>query len=299
MNQAEKNYLNLLKNILENGDERSDRTGIGTKSIFGTQLRFDLSNDTLPLLTTKRMFTKGIIEELIFFINGKTQTKELEAKGVNIWKSNTSREFLDSRGLTDYPEGEMGPMYGYQWRNFGADEIYVGSNSDDQDHCIEIPGVDQLQNCFDLIKKDPTSRRILITAYNPAVSHKCVLDPCHMFLQFYVDGNNLSLQWYQRSVDSFLGLPFNITSYAVLTHMMAIATGLKAKELIFVGGDTHLYSNHLDQVKEQISREPYEFPKLNIKSKINSIEDMEKLSFEDFEIIGYKSHPAIKAPMAV
>jgi thymidylate synthase len=285
MNKEEIKYLRLLEHILQNGDERSDRTGVGTFSIFGTQLRFSLEHNRLPLLTTKQMFVKGIIEELLFFIRGETDTKKLEAKGVYIWKGNTSREFLDKKGLTSYEEGDMGPMYGYQWRNF--------STNRDSD------GIDQLQNAFDLIKNDPDSRRIMVTAYNPLVSHKIVLEPCHMFFQFYVSNGELSLQWYQRSVDIFLGLPFNIASYAMLTHLMAKATGTKAKELIFVGGDTHLYSTHIEQVKIQIDRDPCPFPTLRIEKDIDSIEDMENLSFDDFIIENYKYYPPIKATMAI
>lgn len=277
--EEEKGYLNLLQNILDNGVEKQDRTGIGTKSLFGTQLRFSLRNDTIPILTTKKVFIRGVIEELLFFIRGETNTKLLENKGVNIWKGNTSREFLDKRGLKNYPEGEMGPMYGYKWRNFH--------------------GVDQLSNALSLIKNDPNSRRIMVSAYDPSASNLTVLEPCHCFFQFYIDDEGLSCQWMQRSTDCFLGLPFNIVSYAALTHMMAKAAGLKAKELIFSGGDTHIYNNHIEQVKEQLSRRPYDFPKLNIKKEILLIADMEKMSFEDFEIVGYKSHPSIKAEMAI
>lgn len=294
-NQEEHNYLNLLKGIIERGSKREDRTGVGTLSLFGTRLRFSLENGKVPLLTTKKMFTKGIIEELLFFIRGETDTKKLEEKGVKIWTGNTSREFLDKRRLTNYSEGEMGPMYGFQWRHFG------GSFDADKNHPFHLknPGVDQLQNCFDLIKNDPTSRRIMITAYNPEASKYSVLDPCHMFFQFYVDDGKLSLQWYQRSVDAGLGLPFNILSYAVLTRLMAQATGLKPGELIFVGGDTHIYLNHVEPLKEQIMREPYEFSTMNIKKDISSIDDMEKMSFEDFEFVGYQSHAPIKMQMAV
>jgi len=278
-NQEEQNYLNLLKNILDNGSDRSDRTGVGTKSVFGTQLRFSLADNKVPMLTTKKMFARGIIEELLFFIRGKTNTKELEAKGVNIWKGNTSREFLDKKGLTDYPEGEMGPMYGSQWRNFN--------------------GVDQLKNALDLVKNDPYSRRIIVSAYNPSVSHLTVLEPCHMFFQFYVDNGKLSCQFYMRSVDIFLGNPFNILSYAILTRMFTKAANLEPGELIFTGGDTHIYNNHIDQVKEQIDHEPYPFPKMLINKEISTIEDMENMSFEDFSFEGYSSYPSIKAPMAI
>jgi thymidylate synthase len=279
MNKDEQAYLDLLKDILNNGDVRSDRTGVGTISKFGTTLRFSLENDIIPVLTTKKVFVRGVIEELLFFIRGETDTKKLEAKGVNIWKGNTSREFLDSRGLTSYEEGNMGPMYGSQWRNFN--------------------GVDQLSNALDLIKNNPDSRRIMVTAYNPGVSHLCVLDPCHTFFQFYVNGGKLSCHFYMRSSDKFLGAPFNIASYAVLTRLIAEAANLKCGELIFSAGDSHIYSNHVAQVNEQLAREPYTFPTMTISKPISSIEDMESLCFEDFIFENYKSYPAIKAPMAV
>lgn len=275
----EEGYLNLIKDIFENGVDCVDRTGIGTTSVFGKSISFDLTDNKLPMLTSKKLFARGVIEELLFFIRGNTNSKLLEEKNVNIWKGNTSRAFLDSKNLKDYPEGEMGPMYGYQWRNFN--------------------GVDQLQNCLNLIKNDPNSRRIMVTAYNPSVSDKCVLDPCHLFFQFYVKNGELSCQWYQRSVDVGLGLPFNILSYAILTHLMAKASGLKAKELIFVGGDTHIYLNHKDALKQQLQRSIYAMPTLEIKKSISSIEDMESLEFSDFEILNYQSHPTIKMDMAV
>jgi len=279
MNQEEKNYLLMLEDILNNGSVRSDRTGIGTKSIFGTKLRFSLENNVVPMLTTKKMYVKGVIEELLFFLRGDTDTKKLEAVGVNIWKGNTSREFLDKRGLSAYPEGEMGPMYGAQWRNF----------------C----GIDQLSNAIDLLKRDPYSRRIVVSAYNPSVSHLTVLDPCHMFFQFYADGGKVSCQFYMRSVDSFLGLPFNILSYAILTRIVAKVVGMEAKELVFVGGDTHIYQNHVSQVLEQISRDPYDFPTMMINAELNDVCDIEALKYSDFEFQGYKCHPSIKADMAV
>jgi len=280
----EQNYLNLLNEILTTGSDRQDRTGIGTKSLFGKSLRFSLENNTLPLLTTKKMYTKGIIEELLFFIRGETNSKKLEEKNVNIWKGNTSKEFLSKRGL-DYPEGEMGKMYGYQWRKFGEDE--------------SSKGVDQLKNALDLIKNDPFSRRIVVSAFNPKQAHLGVLEPCHMFFQFYVNNGELSCQYTCRSTDMFLGNFFNITSYSILTHLFAKAANLKAKELIFVGGDVHIYNNHINQVKEQLSRTPYNFPTININKSISSIEDMENLSYEDFEVLNYKFHPAIKAEMAI
>lgn len=278
MNFEEQNYLDLLRSIKQTYN-KSDRTGVGTKSKFGTKLEFSLTDNTIPLLTTKKMFFKGIVEELLFFVRGDTNSKKLEEKGVNIWKGNTSKEFLKSRNLP-YNEGELGPMYGYQWRSFGGK-------------------IDQLSNALDLIKNDPDSRRIVVSAYNPTVSDLTVLEPCHMFFQFYVESNSLSCQFYMRSVDSFLGLPFNIGSYAILTHMMAQAAGLTANKLIFVGGDTHIYLNHIDQVNEQIERVPFDFPKLKINKKISSIKDMESLKFSDFGLTDYKCHPSIKAEMAV
>jgi len=297
MNKEEMNYLDLLSKIL-NGNERSDRTGVGTYSIFGTQLRFSLENNKIPMFTTKKMFSRGVIEELLFFLRGETDTKKLEAKGVNIWKGNTTREFLDKRGLQYLPEGDMGKGYGFQWRNFGG---YTYENH--SPHYWRImstpPGTDQLTKALDMIKNDPNSRKIIVSAWNPNQLDEMALEPCHCFFQFEVVNGELSCQWYQRSVDSFLGLPFNILSYAILTHMFAKASGLKAKELIFCGGNTHIYKNHIDQVKLQMSRQPYDFPTLNINKNIVSIEDMEKLSFDDFEIINYQSHSAIKADMAI
>jgi thymidylate synthase len=278
MNTEEQQYLDLLKELLES-DSKEDRTGVGTLSKFGHQMRFSLEDGTLPLLTTKKVFFRGVVEELLFFIRGERDSKKLEAKGVNIWRGNTSREFLDNRGLTDYKEGDMGPMYGSLWRDFD--------------------GVDQLQNSFDTIKSNPTSRRNIVTAYNPAKAHLGVLYPCHTMFQFNVRDDKLDCLWVQRSVDTFLGLGFNITSYAVLTHMMAKAAGLKTGDLIFQGGDTHLYKNHIEQAKEQLSREPHPFPTLKINKDINSIDDMEKLVYEDFELVDYKCHPSIKAEMAV
>lgn len=278
-NEEELKYLQLMEHILKNGNDQPDRTGVGTKSVFGTQLKFSLKNNVLPILTTKKMFFRGAIEETLFFIRGETNTKKLEEKGVNIWKPNTSRTFLDSRGLFEYPEGEMGPMYGSLWRSFN--------------------GVDQLKNALHLLKTDPNSRRIMITAYDPSLLYRSVLAPCHFFQEYYVHNGKLSCQWHQRSVDYGIGLGFNIISYGVLTHLMAKASGLEAEELIFVGGNTHIYNNYLNQAKEQISRQPYPFPKINIKKNVSSIEDMENLCFEDFEIIDYQYHPAIKAEMAI
>lgn len=298
-NQEEQKYLHLLRDIL-NGSERTDRTGVGTYGIFGSQLRFSLENNKIPMLTTKKIFSKGVIEELLFFLRGETDTKKLEAKGVNIWKGNTTREFLDKKGLKNLPEGDMGKGYGFQWRRFGENHL----NLDDiVGEGVNMPytfeGVDQLAQVIDTLKTNPTDRRIIMSAWNPKQLPEMALPPCHMMVQFYADGDQLSSQFYMRSVDSFLGLPFNILSYAILTRIVAETVGMKAKEVIFVGGDTHVYKNHFKQVLEQMMREPFEFPTMDIKKSLSSVSDIEKLTLEDFQINNYQSHPAIKAEMAV
>jgi thymidylate synthase len=291
-NQEEQNYLNLLKAVLDRGNKREDRTGIGTLSLFGSRLKFSLEDGKIPMLTTKKMFARGAIEELLFFIRGETDTKKLEEKGVNIWKGNTSREFLDKRGLTYLPEGSLGKGYGFQWRKFGEEEYFNTRNPGEA-------GIDQLKQVFDSIKSDPYSRRHIITAWNPKQLHEMALPPCHYFLQFYVTQGKLSCQFNMRSCDAFLGAPFNFLSYGIFTHIMAKATGLLPGELIFIGGDTHLYLNHLDQVNEQLYRAPFDFPTMNIKKELSSLQDIEQLAFEDFEFSNYQHHAAIKATMAI
>ena len=293
MNHEENAYLDLLKNILDNGTTKQDRTGVGTIGIFGSQLKFSLENNTLPLLTTKKMFLRGIVEELLFFIRGETDTKKLEAKGVNIWKGNTSRDFLDKRGLGYLPEGDMGKGYGFQWRNFNG----TRKSSEYKNHPRD--GVDQLSKALEMIRNEPNSRKIIVSAWNPGQLDQMALEPCHCFIQFQVDNGKLNLMWFQRSVDSFLGLPFNICSYAILNMLFAKAANLEPGDLVFSGGDTHCYLNHISQIKEQITREPYNFPKIIINKSISSIEDMEDLSFEDFKLHNYQCHPSIKAEMAV
>jgi thymidylate synthase len=289
MNIQEQNYLKLLSNILDTGSVRTDRTGVGTKGIFGTQLKFSLEDNVVPCLTTKKIYIKGVIEELLFFLRGETNTKKLEAQGVNIWQGNTSRQFLDKKGLINLPEGDMGKGYGFQWRKFG--EVKTKNNY--------IQGIDQLANVIHKLKTNPTDRRIIISAWNPQQLSEMALEPCHILCQFYADKNNLSCQWYQRSVDSFLGLPFNLLSYAVLTHIIAKTVGMEAKELIFTGGDTHIYLNHINQVETQISRNTFNFPKIKINKDLKSVTDIENLEFKDFEFINYISHPSIKAQMAI
>jgi len=290
---AEIEYINLLKTVIENGTKQSDRTGTGTYSIFGERLKFDLRNNTIPLLTTKRVYWKGVVEELLFFLKGITDNKYLQDKDVHIWDGNTSREYLDKLGLNDRAVGDLGPCYGFQWRHFNAK--YTNSGAD-----YSNKGVDQLANAINLIKTDPTSRRIFVSAWNPEQLNEMCLPPCHVSFQFYVnvEKKELSCQMYQRSVDCFLGLPFNIASYGLLTHLVAKICGLEAGDLIICMGNTHIYQNHIEQCKIQISRlnEIREFPKLKIKQVRENIEDYE---YADFELIGYKPLSAIKADMAV
>lgn len=306
-------YLNLLKRILDEGTVKTDRTGVGTKSIFGTQLKFNLSK-SFPILTTKKVFWKGVVEELLWFIRGETDSKKLEAKGVKIWKENTSREFLDNRELK-YPEGFAGPVYGFQWRNWGGSYSSC-RQSMPASFCKEGPpklyiedgkysvyadndGIDQLKNIVNKIKNNPNDRRLIISAWNVSELDNVALPSCHLLFQFYVTDGSLNCQFYMRSTDTFLGLPFNISSYALLTYMIAKITNLKPGSLTYAGGDTHLYLNHLEQAKEQLTRTPYPFPQLNIKKDIKTLEDIENLQYEDLELVDYKCHPTIKADMAV
>ena len=232
------------------------------------------------------MFWKGIVEELLFFLRGDTNSKKLDEKGVKIWNPNTTREFLDNLGLTDYQEGEMGPMYGYQWRNFNKPYKKEGN------------GYDQLATCIELIKNNPTNRRILMTTFNPLQLNESVLAPCHsIVIQFYVNNDRLSCHMYQRSADTFLGLPFNIASTSLLTYIMAKVTNLKPGEVIISLGDTHLYDDHVEAALKQLDRTPMEFPKLNILKELNNLDDIENLTLTDFELVNYQSHPGIKAAM--
>lgn len=289
MNKEEQAYLDLMQNILDNGADRQDRTGVGTKSLFGAMLRFSLEDNTIPIITTKKVFYRGAFEEMLFFIRGETDTKKLEAKGINIWKANTSRDFLDKRLETSGLEiGNIGPMYGYQWRQWRDDRLGWAGNS-----------IDQLQQTFDNIKSDPYSRRHVISAWNVHYLDEGVLYPCHTVHQYYVNNGTLSCMFQMRSSDIFLGAIFNIIGYSLLTHLMAKALGLKAKEVIFSGGDVHIYQNHIEQVKEQLTRTPYDFPKIKINKSLSSLKDIEETTFEDLEIINYKHYPPIKAEMAV
>ena len=294
-NDEEYQYLNLIREIINKGTWEEGRNG-RTKSIFGSMMRFSLKDGKIPILTTKKTAWKTCLKELLWFIRGETNNKLLQAQGVHIWDGNTTREFLDSRGLHLYPEGMIGPGYGYQWRNFGASyNCFTGKPIDGIEHPFD--GVDQLQQIIDALK-DPaqrTSRRLIMTAWNPKQNEKMALPPCHILCQFNVhDGNKLSCAMYQRSVDTVLGLPFNIASYSFLTHLLAKHCGLEAYEFVHFMGNCHLYDNAIEAANLQITRKPYAFPTVSIKQVRDNINDYE---VEDFEVVNYKSHDAIKVAM--
>lgn len=290
-NSNEQAYLDLLKKIIEQSKFRMDRTKVGTFALFGESLEFDLSNGTLPLLTTKRVFIKAVIEELLWMLRGSTDAKELSNKGVKIWDANGSRDFLDKQGLLDNREGDLGPVYGFQWRHWGAE--YQGA-----DHDYIGKGCDQIAEIIRKIQMDPTDRRMILSAWNVGDLKKMALPPCHMMCQFFVepDTKELSCQMYQRSCDMGLGVPFNIASYSLLTHIIAHLTGTKAKKFKLVMGDTHIYKTHVEALIQQIDRTPKPFPKVKINPHVVTIDD---LIYEDIDIIGYDPMPTIKMPMAV
>ncbi|XP_017860469.1 PREDICTED: thymidylate synthase [Drosophila arizonae] len=289
-NKDEEQYLDLIKRIIDNGDERMDRTMVGTRSIFGAQMRFNL-RDSFPLLTTKRVFFRGVAEELIWFIAGQTDAKILQEKNVHIWDGNSTREFLDKCGHTDREVGDLGPVYGFQWRHFGAK---YGKCTDD----YTGQGIDQLKQVIDTIRNNPADRRIIMSAWNPLDIPQMALPPCHCLAQFYVSQSRgeLSCQLYQRSADMGLGVPFNIASYALLTYMIAHVTGLKPGDFVHTLGDAHVYNNHVNPLLEQMKREPRPFPKLVFKRQVTNIEDFR---YEDFEIVGYNPYGKIQMEMAV
>ncbi|CAM0138366.1 unnamed protein product [Umbelopsis sp. WA50703] len=290
-------YLNLIKSIIEKGEKRADRTGTGTISVFAPpQLRFSLKDDIFPLLTTKRVFFRAVAEELLWFIKGDTNSKHLSEKGIKIWDGNGSREYLDSLGLSHREEGDLGPVYGFQWRHFGAE--YVDCHTD-----YTGKGIDQLQQVIDKIKNNPTDRRIILSAWNPADMSIMALPPCHAFCQFYVSTPTaeeptprLSCVLYQRSCDMGLGVPFNIASYALLTRLIAHVTGLLPGDFIHTMGDTHVYVDHIDALKQQLEREPRPFPKLIINRQVNNIDDFK---LEDLIIEDYKPHGKVDMKMSV
>ena len=290
LEHEEYQYLNLIKKIIAEGISVDDRTGVGTISLFGQSSSYDLS-ESFPLLTTKRVFWRGVVEELLWFVRGDTNAKHLSDKGIKIWDGNGSRAFLDSRGLHHREEMDLGPVYGFQWRHFGAK--YVDMHTD-----YTGQGVDQLQACIDAIKNNPSDRRIIMSAWNPADLSQMALPPCHMFCQFNVQNGRLNCIMYQRSCDVGLGVPFNIASYSLLTIMMAKICGLKPGRFTHFMGDTHVYKNHVEPLKEQIARTPKPFPLLRVKDRadILTIDDFQP---DDFELIGYAPHGKISMEMAV
>ncbi len=263
-----KQYLDLLQRILDEGTPKGDRTGTGTLSVFGHQMRFDLAQG-FPVLTTKKLHLRSIIHELLWFLSGDTNIRYLKENGVSIWD-----EWADENG-------DLGPVYGYQWRSWPGPD---GQS------------VDQISKLIEQIRRNPDSRRLMVVAYNPAYVDQMALPPCHSLFQFYVANGRLSCQLYQRSADTFLGVPFNIASYALLTHMVAQQCDLDVGDFIWTGGDTHLYSNHLEQARLQLTRQPLPLPRLHIKRRPV---DIFSYVFDDFELVGYESHPHIKAPVAI
>lgn len=281
-------YLELLKDILDNGELRGDRTKIGTRALFGTQLKFDLGYG-FPLLTTKKVFFRAVFEELIWFLNGNTNSMKLSEKGIHIWDDNGTREFLDGRNLTEYPEGELGPIYGFQWRHWGSEYSTTSDN--------HVGGIDQLLRVIDQIQNDSNSRRIIMSSWNVSDLDKMALPPCHILVQFQVTTDKrLNCSVYQRSADMGLGVPFNIASYALLTHFIAHTTNLSVGTLTMSFGDTHIYLNHIEGLKRQLERHPREFPTLELS-------DQEKMpwewTFEDIAIKNYNPYESIKLKMAV
>lgn len=281
-------YLEMIDDVMRNGVFRGDRTGTGTYSKFGTTMRFNLRH-SFPLLTSKRVFWRGVAEELLWFVSGCTNAKVLQDKGIHIWDGNGSREYLDSIGLSHREEMDLGPVYGFQWRHFGAE--YTDMHAD-----YTGKGVDQLAELIHKIKTNPTDRRLVLSAWNPAALPHMALPPCHMFCQFYVADGELSCQMYQRSCDLGLGVPFNIASYSLLTCMVAQVCGLRPGDFVHVLGDAHVYANHVDPLKEQLKNAPRHFPKLRLNPAVT---DIDGFKFEDFELEGYAPHKAIKMQMAV
>jgi thymidylate synthase len=315
LQHEEYQYLNIIENIIENGVWEEGRNG-KTKSIFGNSMRFSLKDGKIPILTTKKTAWKTCLKELLWFVRGETDNNILKEQGVHIWDANGSREFLDSRGLTDYEVDELGPIYGRQWRNFNgtyitqkneknlkkASDMLSVSQPDEPSICEKLKqtrkkGVDQLQQIIDSLKdpKQRTSRRLIMTAWNPEQLDQMALPPCHILCQFNVhNGNQLSCALYQRSCDVALGKSFNIASYSFLTHLLAKHCGLEAHEFVYFIGNEHLYEDHIEPMKEILNREPFEFPTVSIKQNRENIDDYQ---VEDFEIHNYKSHEAIKMKM--
>lgn len=299
----EKQYLDLVRDVLENGDLEKGRNG-DTLGVFGRMMRFSLKDGRIPILTTKHVAWKTCFRELMWFVRGRTDNRELQEQGVHIWDANATRDFLDSRGLSEYPEGILGPIYGYQWRNFNApysvQANYAGNALEpvDLEDChLQQTGVDQLQQIIDALMDETQkySRRLIMTAWNPVQIPEMALPPCHVLAQFSVKGNRLSCALYQRSGDIGLGVPFNIASYSFLTHLLAHHCGLEAGEFVHFLGDAHIYVEHKAGLCEQLEREPLEFPRIQIVSKKEKIDDYD---LEDFAFLEeYRHHPKIVLPL--
>lgn len=289
INFDEYQYLDLVKKIFREGELRSNRTGINTLSLFGEQMIFNLQH-FFPLLTTKKVPFKTVLKELLWFISGSTDSKVLNKQGVKIWDANGSKQFLESNGFPNREEGDIGPIYGHQWRHYSAE--YVDCNTD-----YTGKGVDQLQQCIEMIKNDPNSRRIIVNSWNSSQLKDMALPPCHVMFQFNVrESKYLDCKLYQRSGDIGLGVPFNIASYALLVYMISHLTKLTPGKFIHTFGDVHLYVNHVEQLKLQLTREPFNFPKLKIVGDIKSIDDFKE---DNFQLIDYKHHDVIKMDMAI
>ena len=277
-------YLDLLRRILDEGRDREDRTGTGTRAVFGHQMRFDL-REGFPLLTTKKLHVRSIVHELLWFLRGETHVASLQAAGVRIWDEWATPEQTARFGRS---AGDLGPVYGHQWRNFGATRRPDGSYARD--------GVDQIARLLEQIQRNPSSRRLLVTGWNPREADEVALPPCHTLFQLYVQDGELSCQLYQRSGDVFLGLPFNIASYALLTMMRAHVSGLRAGDFVHTLGDAHLYVNHLDQARQQLARAPRPLPTMRLNPEV---QDIFSFKYDDFKLENYDPWPAIKAPVAV
>lgn len=288
MVHEEYQYLEMIRDCIENGFNESDRTGTGTKSLFGRSMRFSLENNTLPLLTTKRVAFKSVLEELIFFLHGQTDNKLLKAKGVKIWNQNSTKEFFKKAGI-DREEDDLGPVYGFQWRHFGAK--YRTCKDD-----YSGKGMDQLEQVIEALKTNPSSRRHVVVAWNPLQLAEMALPPCHCLFQFKVYDGKLSCILYQRSGDMGLGVPFNIASYSLLTIMVARLVGCEPFEFIHFIGDAHVYLDHIDPLSEQLQREPRPFPRLRLKDK--PYEKIEDFEFDDFILEDYNPHGRITMKMS-